>query len=493
MPLSSLYAPIIAAVSGRPWIICWPRAGAAEAALRTLLELGADPPLVLALRAGRPLPDDLRRAGVLVHTDAPPPPVRADEQRAFEAWCADLPPAERAAIARFDPGGRAAVWAPHGIEALEVGGRPIFGADRAGLRRQVEDKTRVAQIWDELGLPAAPSRVCGLDEAPAAGRRLPLPHGAVWAADNRRHIQAGATGTRWVHGPATRAAAVRAFADQAHTVRVMPYLAGQPCAVQGICLARGVAVFRPAEMLVLEHPADGAFALLGVSTLWRPTPALDAEIRAAGRAVGAWLQARGHRGGYSVDGVAGGPGGGFWPTEVNLRFTAGLQLLDELHGGPPLDLVHRLAAEGGLTDLDPQAVERAVLSATRARGGVAAAWTGLPAPDAPPPARQAGPLRLRWEDAGGEGVVVVERDPLAPPSGDPLTPALWAALAAAAAAWGIAAGGWRPAGAGRSEPFEPDSPPRDEGDGERPEPEHGDLDHDGAREAPGEHGQQPEG
>ena len=146
------------------------------------------------------------------------------------------------------------------------------------------------------------------------------------------------------------------------TARVMPFLEGLPCSIHGIVLPDGVAVFRPAEMLVLRGPEG--FVYLRASTLWDPPPAERQAMRRFARRVGEHLSsAYGYRGAYTVDGVM--TSRGFRPTELNPRVGAAMGMLSP-KGAPgpavPFTLLHYALIEGCRPGVSAAELESAVLA-----------------------------------------------------------------------------------------------------------------------------------
>lgn len=452
MPLFELFQPLMDIYGGKPWVLCWPRAGGAHTFSATLQELGAPPPFVLASRLGKPWPADVGLAGTTVlagcdGADDQDPDMIA-EFRVYERRMAQLP---ASALDRWDPRREARVLAPTGTVLREVAGRPVYGTEDLKVRQQVEDKCTVAALWDAAGVPQAPATVVPLSEAVAAACHIDRGQGTVWAGDNHSHIEGGAIATRWVHDQTSQDAALKLFLGRCCQVRVMPYVPGVPCAIQGFCTPDGVAIFEPMEMVVLVDRAQGAFQFCGVSTLWTPSAAVRDNLRQIGRRVGERLRTHhGWRGGFSVDGIVpiDDSGAGFVPTEVNARFSGGLIRLDEIHGGPPLALVHRALQEGALTGLDGAALERTLGGAARRRRICA---VHLAFPTAPPQTRtvpialdrpgcpqdEDGDGLIKWQDAGGFGVINLETDALRTRPGPPIGPRFAAALQTAAAQLGI--------------------------------------------------------
>lgn len=431
MPLFSLYAPLMRIFGQHQWVLCWPRRGAMGTTLRHIQDLGAPPPHLVALADGPPLDAALRHRGTtwLAPVGAPP----ADLYGEFLAWERAAAAVAPAALDGIDPARQAQVLAPAGTALAAVGGRPVWGAAPLALRHRLEDKTLVGAVLDAAGVARAPDRVVPLSAAADAAAALDQGQGTVWAGDARDGIEGGAVATRWVHDARSQAAAVAALGAPTRQVRVMPFLAGVPCAVQGFCTPTGTAVFEPMEMGVLATRETGQFHFCGMATLWDAPPALRDAMRAATRRVGDHIRrAHGWRGGFSLDGIAtldGPQGPRFWPTELNARFSGGLSRLDAIHGGPPLALAHRALWAGLSLDLDAAALERSLGAAARRRRVCGLRWAtpALP-PDGTAPLPLGDDSRVAWDDGGGFGLVKLIVDPLARQPGPPVGPELARAL-----------------------------------------------------------------
>ena len=118
---------------------------------------------------------------------------------------------------------------------------------------------------------------------------------------------------------------------------------GIPCSVHGIVLPDGVVALRPVEMVTMRRGHELAYA--GCATFWDPPRAAREQMRRAARAVGEVLRAEvDFRGVFTIDGVV--AIDGFWPTELNPRFGAGLATVARGLGNVPLTLVNDLVVAG---------------------------------------------------------------------------------------------------------------------------------------------------
>ncbi len=178
--------------------------------------------------------------------------------------------------------------------------------------------------------------------------------GTVWAADAREGFHGGATQTYWVRDDASRDRALAGLSSVCDSVRVMPFLEGVPCSIHGIVLPDGVAVLRPVEMVTLRRGHEFAYA--GCATYWDPDPIAREQMRTVARRAGDRLREEvDFRGTFTVDGVV--TSDGFWPTELNPRFGAGIMTIAR-GTGIPMVLVNDLIVGGhdiGRTALDLEA------------------------------------------------------------------------------------------------------------------------------------------
>ena len=285
-----------------------------------------------------------------------------DEVRAGEEAVRHLPADARRALDAFDPDGTALIVPSIFNEAETLAGRATL-YHRPAAWVALEDKVVIDRLWDDLGVPRAPSVVVPVD-------RLPMvPLNTVWAGDARDGWHGGASLVRWVRQAADREACARELAAHCDSVRVMPFLEGVPCSIHGIVFADHVVVLRPVEMMVLRRPGPDAFFYCGAATYWDPPAARRDEMRAVARSVGAGLRARvGYRGAFTIDGVM--AADGFRPTELNPRIGAGINAMARAIADIPLTLLAMAAAGGHDLDYRPAELEEALVErADGARGG----------------------------------------------------------------------------------------------------------------------------
>ena len=228
-----------------------------------------------------------------------------------------------AAIEAFDPAGKAVVVSTFLSTASQVVGRPTVSSRRPEWLA-LEDKVVVDAFWDRAGVERQPSRVVALDAAGRAASEVDRGDGTVWAADARDGFHGGATQTYWVRDDASRDRAASGLARVCDSVRVMPFLEGVPCSIHGVVLPDGIAVLRPVEMVTLRRGHEFSYA--GCATYWDPDPVVREQMRTVARRAGDRLREEvAFRGTFTVDGVV--TADGFWPTELNPRFGAGIMTL----------------------------------------------------------------------------------------------------------------------------------------------------------------------
>ena len=258
-----------------------------------------------------------------------------------------------AAIEAFDPTGEAVVVATFLSTATQLVGRAILSFRRPEWLA-LEDKVVVDAFWDRAGVERQPSRVVALDAVARAATDVDRGDGTVWAADAREGFHGGATQTYWVRDDASRDRALAGLSSVCDSVRVMPFLEGVPCSIHGIVLPDGVAVLRPVEMVTLRR--GHVFSYAGCATYWDPDPVAREQMRIVATRAGDRLREEvDFRGTFTVDGVV--SSDGFWPTELNPRFGAGIMTIAR-GAGIPMVLVNDLIVGGhdiGRTALDLEA------------------------------------------------------------------------------------------------------------------------------------------
>jgi hypothetical protein len=270
------------------------------------------------------------------------------------------------AVERFDPDREAIVVGSFLNEASHLDGRPLLSYRRAEWVA-LEDKVVADGLWDRAGVGRQPSLVVAKSGAPAAAAEIDRGHGTVWAADARDGYHGGAQGTCWVVDAESQAAAFEVLDPICDRVRVMPFVDGIACAIHGMVLPDGTAAFRPIEMVTLRRGTDLVYA--GCSTFWDPPTVVRDQMRDVARRVGEQLRAEvDFRGAFTVDGVV--DAEGFWPTELNPRYGAGLATIAVANDGLPILLLNDLIVGGrpiGMTA--PQLEDELTSRADESRGG----------------------------------------------------------------------------------------------------------------------------
>lgn len=314
----------------------------------------------------------------------PPPDLGLMERVRFGNRTLRHPPPDVVdALASFDPRREAIVVGSFLNEAAELDGRP-FLAHRRHEWVALEDKTVVDALCDRAGVERLPSVVVPLAAAAAAAESLDRGTGTVWAADARDGFHGGAQGTRWVADTASRERALADLLAMCDRVRVMPFVDGIPCSVHGIVLPDGVAVLRPVEMVTLRRGHDLVYT--GCATFWDPPHWARHSMRDAARRIGRLLAAEvGFRGTFTLDGVV--DADGFWPTELNPRFGAGINVIANATDDVPILLIHDLAVAGRDVGAMASVVETSFVDhadAHRAGGTWTATSAGTATADARP-------------------------------------------------------------------------------------------------------------
>jgi hypothetical protein len=358
--------------AGRKLVLAGGPLAAMTGTCRRLLELGAERPFLLATGVGTgevPGPDEAEWVVVQVRA----PDIIAEIRAAMRLL--ELLPAEVvAALDRWDPEREALVLSPMFNELPQIAGRRVYGPRRPEWRR-LEDKAVVDALWDDLGVPRAPSAVVPAEAAAlrAAARRLDRGAGTAWAGDASQGFNGGAHCVRWVRSSEDAAEAAAFLAERCQRARVMPFLEGVPCSIHGMVFPDGVTTFRPVELVTLRQPGSNRLHYAGAATFWDP-PAADREaMRDLARRVGEGLRDRvGYRGAFTVDGVLAAEG--FLPTELNPRLGAGLAMMTGRLPGLPVALLDRALIEGEAVAFSAGDLEEQVLAAAdRTRTG--GAWS----------------------------------------------------------------------------------------------------------------------
>lgn len=375
--LHHLIDQLEAVYGGKRWIIATDVLAGARGTTHWLQQLGAEAVLCIASSRGAgPAPDEDFAPNPIVFNVAGQDMMSS--VRLSAKLLADLPAEARARVDAFDPQRTARVIGTIFDDGRPVGDRRKYGA-RPQAWQDLEDKTVIDQVWDDIGVPREPCEVVAahdFDALLAASARLDQGAGTVWAADQREGFHGGASYTRRVTNDAQARVVFDLFGPHADYVRVMPFLEGIVCSVHGLVFDDYVAAFRPCEMLCFRRP-DGRFHYGRAATFWDPPTADREAMREMARVVGRHLRAEfGYRGAFTIDGVM--TADGFRPTELNPRFGAALGVL-----ASPLDLdmvlLNLAVAESEPCDWRPADLEALVLGVADAqRSGGTMAVVSVP-------------------------------------------------------------------------------------------------------------------
>ena len=325
-------------------------------------QLGARDVLVVALGTGTGDLPDPALSTCLVTASARRVPTIDKEIRSWQEFVDNPPEDVRAAVDGFDPAGEALVTVLVPVTLDGYLGRETYGG-RPPEYTKLEDKTTNDAVWAAARVAQAPYAVVptGADLRSAA-KALDEGDGTVWSADASDSWNGGGGRVWWVRSEENAAEAIAAVRRCARQVRIMPFLEGVPCSIHGLVLPDGVAVFRPVELLVFRTPSS-KFFFAGMSTWWDPPSEDREEMRVVARRTGECLDAAyRYRGAFCVDGVL--TRGGFRPTELNSRFSGGLNVLAASWPDLPLRWAHDLALRGG--DLGVSACELGEVMTARA-------------------------------------------------------------------------------------------------------------------------------
>ena len=332
---------------------------------RRLTRLGAERPFLLAGSEGTgalPTPEEAELRVLGIHsTDV------LEDFRNLRRALEDLPADVRRDVDAWDPAGTARfIFASPLADSVDVADRKAY-AGRRPAWAALEDKVRIDDFWDAVGVRRAPSRIVSADYDALRSAANELDHGlgTVWAADARDGTHGGGMGLRWVrHGDDgwESFVSLRRMADR---IRVMPFLEGVPASIHGIVFADAVAVFRPVEMVVLRPKAGDRLHYAGCATAFDPLPDDRKTMRDLAGRVGAALRATvDYRGPFGIDGIL--AEDGYLPTELNAR--AGGAMGRPLAQGNDLPLTPLCLAvtAGERLDYRPNLLEEAVVASADA-------------------------------------------------------------------------------------------------------------------------------
>ncbi len=440
-------------VEGRKFILAGEVLAGFGRFVTVLRSLGADRPFIVAAGIGTgsmPDPSDAEWSVV----DSGTPTDIIDAFRRLGALLRDLPPDVKEAINRWDPNREAFMMGHPLFTVDELDGRPVWGG-RKPEWEVLEDKVRAEVIWDAAGVPREESTVvpATVDELELAHHQLDRGMGTVLAGDAREGFNGGAVYLRWVTSASDIEEVQPFFSEHCDTVRVMPFLEGIPCSIQGVVFPDDVIVFRPAELIVLRRESSTALLYAGTATFWDPPDEDREAMRAIARAVGRTLRDTvGYRGGFTIDGIM--TERGFRPTELNARTGASIGPMIGSLGDLPFGLLGRVLVEGADLDYRPRYLEQLIVEAADLhRGG--AAYTSVESPRVQTETRC-----LARRDCGFEvvdendphdatlelgpgvlgGFVRFRPDPAHMPIGSPLAPEATEAFAVADELWDVGLG-----------------------------------------------------
>jgi len=358
--------PMRSVFGGRRVVLAGANAAAWTEHLTLLRTSGVDDMLVVANSWGAGELPDVRTVVVEATTRL----SIMEQIRAEDQFLAEPPAEVLAAIDEFDPDGGALVVGSFLNTNTHLAGRALL-AYRRPEWVALEDKVVIDAFWDRAGIARQTSVVVRLEDAVNACTSVDRGTGTVWAADARDGFHGGASQTYWVADDASRDIALAGLRAVCERVRIMPFLDGIPCSIHGIVLPDGVAVLRPVEMVTLRRGRQFVYA--GCATYWDPPDGVREQMRAIARVAGTQLAHElDFRGTFTVDGVV--TADGFWPTELNPRFGAGINAIARASGVPIL-LLNDLVVGGHELGRSAIAIEQDLVDQADAhRGG--GTWKG---------------------------------------------------------------------------------------------------------------------
>lgn len=346
--------------SGRRCILVGGVFVGAASAVRQLLSLGADRPVLVVydtIGTG-PAPDPADAVPLLVDTRTL---STIETIRRFERALAEPAPAIRDALDGFDPDRSALVLGSPFSTAATLAGRERFGRRRREWAT-FEDKTQAIGLLAEVGAMPVPAEVVhnAAGEIAAAMKRVDGGAGVVVAGDTATGHTGFSEYTRWVVDPAD----VEPMPD-CHRVRVMPLLEGVPCSIHGLVIGSDVAVFRPVEMITLLD-ASRRFRFAGAATYWDPPTEHRERMRRLARRIGKRMaEIASYRGAFTLDGVM--TPSGFVATEINARWGGALALVAGALPHLPLFALDHALRQGINVPVDVGALETTVVQGADAR------------------------------------------------------------------------------------------------------------------------------
>jgi hypothetical protein len=424
--------------------------------VQELSRLGARRTLVLTTEDHHPLHDPQQARWLALGTGGG---LVAKEQGRLAEVLRNPPDWLRAELDGHDPDGDALViGSPYAMEPT-FAGRPVLN-HRRPCWVELENKTTIDALWQELAVDHAPVAVLEPDEDALwrASVELDRGHGVVWSGDGPS-INGGANFVRRVRHALHAKDAFDALAPKCEQIRVMPFLEGIPVSIHGLVFPDGTAALRPIEMVVPRRGGSARFLYAGCASYYDPPQTVRDQMRSLARRVGEWLrEAVGYRGTFTLDGVA--TADGFLPTEINTRYGGAMGCLEDALPELLLALVQvALVAGHDLAVSSIEFEETLLAAADRHRSSsvganvralrvdgplrrpvVFADWTCRWAQEGEVPH---GMLRLEPGPVGGR--LELDLEPDAVPLGRSVAPLTVAAFALADQEWGTGFGALEPA------------------------------------------------
>lgn len=346
------------------WIVAFPVLAGAEAQAKELISLGVKRVLAVGVSAGVRADEHINDHIEGIERLCLNKILEGDEMagiRGAEALLDQLSEESLAIIDRFDPEKKARVIRVIFSTNTEFAGRAVFGSRRPEWMA-LEDKLIIDAFWDEIGISRSPSFnvPLSLSELVEASERLDRGDGVVVAGDNRSGFHGGATRTRWAQTAKQLNQIAKELGQECDQGRVMPFLKGIPCSIHGWVFEKGEISLRPCEMLV-QQSDDTHFEYHGAAIHWLPNDRVHQQMQIAADRVAKFLKERyDYRGVFTIDGVA--DEERFYPTELNPRFGGAIARMATSIPDLPLLLMHYATIEGGLTDIDHEALRELILT-----------------------------------------------------------------------------------------------------------------------------------
>ncbi|GLZ32497.1 hypothetical protein Lesp02_46850 [Lentzea sp. NBRC 105346] len=271
----------------------------------------------------------------------------------------------RAIMRDFDANREAVVISTPYNEIPRFMGRPVLNA-RKREWVELENKTTIDALWDELSAPRADAMVFDLDFEALWGASELMDRGAgvVWSGDGPA-INGGANFVRRVRNRDEALDAFTVLQPKCEQVRVMPFLEGIPVSVHGIVFPDGTAVLRPIEMVVPRRQGQAKFLYAGCASYYDPPLWIRDQMRNLARRVGEHLRdSVGYRGTFTLDGIA--TEDGFLPTEINTRYGGAMSCFEDALPSLPLALVQVALVAGWDLGISSMQFEEMLLQAADA-------------------------------------------------------------------------------------------------------------------------------